>query len=247
MAVNIDNVYQKVLAMANKEQRGYITPQEFNLFADYAQMDIFEQYFYDLEQRQRGIGNELEYADIISNIEEKISMFTMVNTAVGTITSGVADVSSNATGLYRLGSIKIQNSTTTSYKTMDRIELNEINKYENSPLAAPTKFNSVYTKYYTTTVPINIKIYPEPQPSDTVVFDYIRRPLKPNWTYIISTNNDALYNASAIDHQNFELHSSEESYLVIKILQLAGVAIKDFNLVQAAAQKEASDIQQEKQ
>jgi len=35
--------------------------------------------------------------------------------------------------------------------------------------------------------------------------------------------------------------------LVIKILQLAGVSIKDFNLVQAAAQKEASNIQQQKQ
>jgi len=46
--VNIDSVYQKVLALANKEQRGYITPQEFNLFANHAQIDIFEQYFYDL-------------------------------------------------------------------------------------------------------------------------------------------------------------------------------------------------------
>ena len=48
MAINIDTVYQKVLAMANKEQRGYITPQEFNLFANQAQQDIFEQYLYDL-------------------------------------------------------------------------------------------------------------------------------------------------------------------------------------------------------
>ena len=37
MAVSIDSVYQKVLVLANKEQRGYITPQEFNLFADKAQ------------------------------------------------------------------------------------------------------------------------------------------------------------------------------------------------------------------
>jgi hypothetical protein len=44
--VNIDTVYQRVLAFANKEQRGYITPQEFNLFANQAQMEIFEQYFY---------------------------------------------------------------------------------------------------------------------------------------------------------------------------------------------------------
>ena len=46
--VNINNVYQKVLALANKEQRGYITPQEFNLFANQVQFDIFEDYFFKL-------------------------------------------------------------------------------------------------------------------------------------------------------------------------------------------------------
>ena len=63
--VNIDNVYQKVLAIANKEQRGYITPQEFNLFADQAQMSIFEQYFYDLSQFLRVPGNDTDYADAV--------------------------------------------------------------------------------------------------------------------------------------------------------------------------------------
>ena len=40
MAVSIDTVYQTVLALANKEQRGYITPQEFNLFANQVQLEI---------------------------------------------------------------------------------------------------------------------------------------------------------------------------------------------------------------
>ena len=47
--VNIDKVYQRVLAIANKEQRGYITPQEFNLMADKAQVEIFDSYFYDIK------------------------------------------------------------------------------------------------------------------------------------------------------------------------------------------------------
>ena len=49
MPVPIDTVYQRVLTLANKEQRGYITPQEFNLLANQAQMEIFEQYFYDIK------------------------------------------------------------------------------------------------------------------------------------------------------------------------------------------------------
>ena len=64
MAISVDTVYQKVLAVANKEQRGYITPQEFNLFADYAQMEIFEQYFYDLHQLKRSTpSNNSEHLD----------------------------------------------------------------------------------------------------------------------------------------------------------------------------------------
>ena len=53
MAVSVDTVYQRVLAIANKEQRGYITPQEFNLLANQAQMEIFNEYFYDLFPKNR--------------------------------------------------------------------------------------------------------------------------------------------------------------------------------------------------
>ena len=73
--VNIDTVYQRVLALANKEQRGYITPQDFNLFANQAQMEIFEQYFYDLNQFGRAPGNDTMHADMIDILEEKISNF----------------------------------------------------------------------------------------------------------------------------------------------------------------------------
>ena len=68
--VNIDTVYQKVLAIANKEQRGYITPQEFNLFADYAQKDIFEKYLYDPEYYSIG-HNVLGFDIYIHNILRK--------------------------------------------------------------------------------------------------------------------------------------------------------------------------------
>ena len=73
--VNIDTVYQRVLAIANKEQRGYITPQEFNLFANQAQMSIFEQYFYDLNQFERLPGNDTGHSDVLNILREKISFF----------------------------------------------------------------------------------------------------------------------------------------------------------------------------
>ena len=76
--INIDSVYQTVQALANKEQRGYITPQEFNLYANQAQMDIFEQYFYDLNQFSRIPGNDTRYADMVTTLEEKIALFEVI-------------------------------------------------------------------------------------------------------------------------------------------------------------------------
>ena len=74
MAVNIDNVYQQVLAVANKEQRGYITPQEFNLLARKAQLDIFEQLFYDYKTFVRIPGNNSKSADDLEMLRDKIAV-----------------------------------------------------------------------------------------------------------------------------------------------------------------------------
>ena len=73
--VRIDDVYQKVLVIANKEQRGYITPQEFSLYANQAQLDIFEQYIYDINQFEKAKGNNTEYSDMLELLNEKLSIF----------------------------------------------------------------------------------------------------------------------------------------------------------------------------
>ena len=45
MAINVDQVYKTVLLIINKEQRGYLTPDEFNKIGTQVQLDIFESYF----------------------------------------------------------------------------------------------------------------------------------------------------------------------------------------------------------
>ena len=242
--VSIDRVYQKVLAFANKEQRGYITPQEFNLFANQAQQEILDQYFYDINQFGRVPGNSTEYADMLDLLEEKISIFERFNATVGWHGQGEIPISSDVSDIYRLGSVRVKYETEDNYKVADKIQLNELNKYENSPLAAPSKSKPVYTKFSAVNVPIKIKIYPYPDSVDHVTINYIAKPESPDWTYVIN-GQSALHNPN--NAKNFQLHESEENNLVVKILQLAGVAIKDYNLTQVAAQDEVKNIQQEKQ
>jgi len=91
MAVNVNTVYQRVLTIANKEQRGYITPQEFNILANQAQMDLFEQYFYDINQFNRVPGNSTEYSDMLYVLEEKIAAFRVNNASLTASTSRFED------------------------------------------------------------------------------------------------------------------------------------------------------------
>ena len=91
--VSVDTVYQRVLALANKEQRGYITPQEFNLLAPIAQMEIFEQYFYDQNQADRNVKNSTEYANVDEMLDEKISPFKQ--TSAIPMAAGIGTLPSN--------------------------------------------------------------------------------------------------------------------------------------------------------
>ena len=229
--VNIDTVYQKVLALANKEQRGYITPQEFNLYADHAQMAIFEQYFYDLNQFKRVPGNQTSYADMTNLIEDKISIFKKgpTSTSNGTLLSALPGSSGET--FYRCDSV-----FNVSYdKVVEEIKSADVYKTQYSPLTKATNTRPVYYKK-------DGKIYFIPT-SGTPQVNWIRKPKKPNWTYIV-VNEKPLYDGGG---QDFELHSSDQTELVIKILQLAGITIKDYNLTQVAGQEEVKTIQQEKQ
>ena len=45
MAINVNTVYTTVLSILNKEQRGYMTPAEFNRIATQVQLEVFEKFF----------------------------------------------------------------------------------------------------------------------------------------------------------------------------------------------------------
>jgi hypothetical protein len=237
MAVNIDTVYQRVLAIANKEQRGYITPQEFNLFANQAQLDIFEQYFYDLNQFLRVPGNDTTYSDMIDLLNEKIDIFERFRGAL-------VDLSGAGVGTwpahYRMGEVYYKYDN--QYLEIEKIGQNEIHHIENSPLIAPTVTRPCYVQL----TELTFQTYPTITVETDIVCNYIATPAVVNWGYVINTvNGSALYNANT--STNFELHASEETELVIKILELAGIQIRQQDIYQIAAQEEAQNVQQEKQ
>lgn len=233
MSVNIDTVYQRVLNIANKEQRGYITPQEFNLFANQAQMDIFEQYFYDLNQFSRIPGNDLTYSDMTDLLQEKIDVFEKFRQNVSMGSGGVGTLPN----YYRMGELYYNNSG--SYVEIEKLQQNELHHYINSPLTTP----SLSLPIYVNTSSSAIQVYPITITSG-VTCNYISRPATVKWAYTV-VFEQAMYNAN--NSVNFELHDSEETELVMKILSLAGVMLKDPSVYQIASTEDQKSLQQEKQ
>ena len=78
----INSVRNTVLSILNKNNYGYISPADFNLFAKQAQLEIFDEYFSDYNKqlnkenaRQSGTG----YADIAKSLIEVIDFFSVTN------------------------------------------------------------------------------------------------------------------------------------------------------------------------
>ena len=235
MAINIDTVYQKVLAIANKEQRGYITPQEFNLFADKAQNEIYDSYFHDVKMADMKPKNSEYYADPMEMVESKLHPFHKDSNYY---TSGA---SLSLPTMYRLIDI------TRSGKKVTPVSKSEISYTENYPLTKATIARSVFVREDEDSV----TIYPAPSAStynydstsdgvanvESFEISYYKVPTAPNWAYVV-VKNKALYNSGL--STNFELHASEEEILVAKILALSGVTLMKPELVQYGGGMEAA-------
>ena len=227
MSITINRVYQKVLAIANKEQRGYISPQEFNLLADKAQLEIFENYFHSIKMAALKPKNQLGYSDEVEMTEEKLHPFHVDEDA----TTSTASLTLPSNTFKIIGITRSGNKVT-------QLNKSQISYTENNPLTKATVTRSTFVREDDGTV----TIHPAPTESTTFEVSYYKRPPQPKWTYVVS-GGKALYNGSATDKVDFSLHGSEEENLVSRILMLAGVIIQRPDVQQAGLQ----DIQLTKQ
>jgi hypothetical protein len=235
MAISVDTVYQTVLALANKEQRGYITPQEFNLFANQAQVEIFEQYFYDLNQFKRGRGSDDNESDMVSLLEDKIAIFS---TSVPLSNEDLEAGNSKFTlpsNFYRLTDVRTGSSH--SHVQINKLSRKDFWEYNQGPLTKGTLSRPNCYLHQDGVIWVN------PDGIEKIYVNYIRKLHPVSWGYLLQ-GNSALWNPTTSN--DFELHPSEQNKLVLKILKLAGVSIKDAEVSQLAAQQEVTNLQQQK-
>ena len=249
MAINVYTVYKTVLLILNKEQRGLMTPDEFNKTATQVQLDIFEQYFEDINQQLRVPQSDYDYSDRQMSIDEKISPFKTEGNCVyssGKFNLPVIDISGNVvinsgseplTGqvaFYKLGAVVY--SPVIGFPTEIQIlQRNDFYNIERSPLTASTKDfpTFLYEGNKLTVRPVSI--------TSSVSASFLRKPKNVLWSYTIGTVGQYLYNSSA--SEQFELNASEQVNVILRVLLYSGVIVKDPQIIQVAA----SEIQQNEQ
>ena len=239
----INSVRQTVLSILNKNNYGYVSPSDFNLFAKQAQLDIFEDYFYQYNyqiNKENSRQSETGYADIKKGYEEVIDTFVVINPLIQTVPGTPGSNTWNMPSDYYLIN-KILYRDGARQNEVERVHQNKITLLNQSLLTAPSELYPAYTQAgsVVTAFPSTINN------AGDLTCQYIRFPKDPVWTYINLSGGEPVFDQTAADYQDFELPLSDQVELTLKILQYAGINIREMAVVQAVAQEEAINNQQE--
>tara|TARA_R100001509_G_scaffold49017_1_gene26653 strand:- start:17955 stop:18722 length:768 start_codon:yes stop_codon:yes gene_type:complete len=249
MAINVNTVYTTVLNILNKEQRGYLTPYEFNSLATQVQLEVFEKFFEDYNQYLRGPKTDEEYASRLEHIRDEFQVFEEYKPASAHSSPNVYTLPTNP-AVHRLGTVFY-----TGVKHAPMIELVTQRDYKRqtmSPLTAPSSTFPIalYEQNKVTVYPPK-EIYTGALANSDVHFSYIRKPNDVVWAYGVDQTTGAYvwdgspgFSLSPIiggASVNFEIDESQQTEVIIGILKYAGVVIRDPQVIGIANQIEQQE------
>jgi hypothetical protein len=245
----INSVRNTVLSILNKNNYGYISPSDFNLYSKQAQFEVFEEYFSEYNKtinmenaRQSGTS----YADLRKPIEEAMEVFAVTSTLtqVAVATNRFFLPSATTTGFdyFMINKVLCYDASVNPrvFKgEAEKVTHTHITMLITSNLTAPTEQYPAYTQEggILTVYPSTINL---PNEVDS---NYFRYPKDPKWTYITLANGEPVFDQSQADYQDFEIPLEDEYKLVSKILQYAGMSIREIAAVQFGGAEEQKQSQ----
>ena len=247
MAVNINTVYTTVLYILNKEQRGYITPNEFNSLAVQVQDEIFSAYFPDGNQlnrfNQNNQQNDTEFFNMFKDSAYRLYPFE--KEAAFTFDTASQAFYYNGTGaVYKLGEIISTYTGNPTYNSITQLtSKSDFSVITRSKLTSPTSqypichtTNAVITTVPATLARLIVRVSPIP---NSLSINCIFKPTDPQWVFNVGGLGQYVYNS--VDSTDFELDVSEQTNLITNILKYCGIIINDPTIIQTAA-AEAQEV-----
>lgn len=239
----INSVRNTVLSVLNKNNYGYISPSDFNLFAKQAQMEIYEEYYSSYNKAINAENARIsgtEYADIENPIAEVLEGFlrndTLTQVAPATNQYFLPSLTTTGYAPYMISRLTCFNGTT-RLGDAEKVANARIYMLLDSMLTAPT------TQFPAYIIEGNIiSVYPDTiNGVSSLKCSYFRLPKDPKWTYINLPNGEPAFDQSQPDYQDFELPGEDEYKLVMKILQYCGMSIREIQVAQYAIQQEQTE------
>lgn len=226
---DITVVYNTLKDLANKDQQGFISPTEFNRFANIAQLNIFNGLFDELKDANRlskaGF-NPTRDKSRIKRVEEDLAYFSK-STTVTKASSKFA----KPDDLARIISVTTAGSILLDQSTRKPIELcydeEKIERILISNLSAPTEdfpvaLVSDFIHVFPTSInKIDLRYYKYPESTTTAG---VRNSSTP--TYVASGTSN-----------NFELPEHYTSDLVYEIGKMIGLNLRDADIVNYTGQE----------
>lgn len=228
----LDRARKTVLAIINKENRGYLSPSETDLFFTQAQLEIFEDYFIEYTKWVAKANLRLSnsgYANMPKRLREKIEVFAEIQDISPNSINGFFDFPSDTYYINELYYNDIE---------VEEVDKQRMKYLKRANLTAPTEEYPAYTVYGRA-----VKVLPSS--ITTITCDYLRKPKSPKWTYIEVLGNP-VFNISNSDFQDLEIHPSDEPKLITKVLSYVGISIREADIVKIMDNKNIIDLQKEK-
>ena len=177
MAINVNKVYKSVLSILNKEQRGYLTPAEFNNLARQAQLELVDKLFYQYNKflNIENVNRTNEgYADLAEKIEEQIDVHYKSSDI--TLTNSIGTL---PTDLYKTIDATITNGTL----KLEKVDKKRLAYLKSSPLTKPSTSFPVYYQRAD-----DIVVEPTLAAGTAVALQYIKKPADPRFGYTLNAN-----------------------------------------------------------
>lgn len=233
----IDEVRNTVLSILNKDNNGFITPVQFNLYSDITQKEIFEGYFHDYSRavnKRNAHMHTSGYGDITERLEEVISGFSYTGLPVF---DGINLTFIKPSDAYMIGTVTLSDGIT----EVEKVYHNKIAYLRSSIDTAPSAEYPVYTLSEN-----GLTVYPTTiNTTGEILINYIRYPKTPKWTYNSISGGEPFFNPNLVGYQDFELPESDKYNLVTKILQYAGLEIRESEVVRLAKAEELQQKQEQ--
>tara|TARA_R110000787_G_scaffold41312_7_gene102182 strand:- start:105 stop:845 length:741 start_codon:yes stop_codon:yes gene_type:complete len=244
MAINVNTVYTTVLSILNKEQRGFLTPDEFNKVATQVQLEIFESYFENLTQQLRVPQNDTEFANRVKLLKEKIATFETAVIATVAL-SGLFGQTTLPNDLHRFGMLEYTNGSKLPVE-VEKLSRQMFLQARRSQLTSPTQdYPICYIEGNTLNIlpGVATAATANGSPAQGYMIEYVKKPVDPVWGFNVNSVGGYIYDAGT--STNFEISDVDQTELITKILMYAGVIIRDPELMQAAAGASAAQDQLE--